>query len=138
MNIVALERNSAGTDISVECWSELGTVTCYRNTVTVEEVKERIKDGCSQKLRESVTGYSGVKAVNVNVGYKNVSKEYALLPVWFMNYHYKGKTYSFAMNGQTGKLAGTPPLDMNKLIIACSGLFLAVTTIVTLIGGFLQ
>lgn len=44
MNIVALERNSAGTDISVDCWSELGNVTCYRNTVTVEEVRERIKD----------------------------------------------------------------------------------------------
>ena len=44
MNIVSLERNSAGTDISVDCWSELGNVTCYRNTVTVEEVRERIKD----------------------------------------------------------------------------------------------
>lgn len=44
MNIVALERNSAGTDISVDCWNELGNVTCYRNTVTVEEVKERIAD----------------------------------------------------------------------------------------------
>ena len=44
MKIVALERNSAGTDVSVDCWSELGDVTCYRNTVTVEEVKERIKD----------------------------------------------------------------------------------------------
>lgn len=105
---------------------------------SVGRVKERIKEGCSQKLRESVTGYSGVKAVNVNVGYKGVAKEYALMPVWFMNYHYKGKTYSFAMNGQTGKLAGTPPLDMNKLLIACSGLFLTVTTIATLIGGFLQ
>ena len=44
MNIVALERNSAGTDISVDCWSRLGNVTCYRNTVTEEEVRERIKD----------------------------------------------------------------------------------------------
>lgn len=44
MNIVALERNSAGTDIPVDCWSELGNVTCYSNTVTEEEVRERIKD----------------------------------------------------------------------------------------------
>ena len=44
MNIVALERNSAGTDVSIDCWNELGTVTAYRNTVTVDEVKERIKD----------------------------------------------------------------------------------------------
>lgn len=44
MNIVALERNSAGTDVSVDCWNELGNVTCYRNTVTEEEVRDRIKD----------------------------------------------------------------------------------------------
>lgn len=44
MNIVALERNSAGTDIPVDCWSELGNVTCYSNTVTEEEVRERIQD----------------------------------------------------------------------------------------------
>lgn len=44
MNIVALERNSAGTDISVDCWSELGNVTCYSNTVGEEQVRERIRD----------------------------------------------------------------------------------------------
>lgn len=44
MNIVALERNSAGTDISVDCWNELGNVTCYRNTVTEEEVRERVRE----------------------------------------------------------------------------------------------
>jgi len=44
MKIVALERNSAGTDISVDCWNELGEVTCYPNTVTEQEVQERIKD----------------------------------------------------------------------------------------------
>ena len=44
MNIVVLERNSVGPDISVDCFYELGNVTCYRNTVTIEEVKERVKD----------------------------------------------------------------------------------------------
>lgn len=44
MNIVSLERNSAGTDVPVDCWNEFGNVTCYPNTVTEEEVRERIKD----------------------------------------------------------------------------------------------
>lgn len=43
MNIVVLERNSVGTDIQVD-YSALGNVTYYPNTVTVEEVRERIKD----------------------------------------------------------------------------------------------
>ena len=44
MNIVSLERNTAGTDISVDCWNELGNVTIYGSTETEEEIRERVKD----------------------------------------------------------------------------------------------
>ena len=44
MKIVILERNSVGTDVSVDCISDFGDVTVYRNTVTAEEVKERVRD----------------------------------------------------------------------------------------------
>jgi len=44
MKIVILERNSVGTDVSVDSISELGEVTVYRNTVTPDEVRERVKD----------------------------------------------------------------------------------------------
>ncbi len=103
----------------------------------VSRAKERIHEGCKSDLQTKVTGYTGVKAVNVNVAFNNVKKEYALLPVWFMNYHHNGKTYSFAMNGQTGKLAGTPPLSMGKLLAFCGGVLAGVTLIGTLIGGLI-
>ena len=44
MQIVILERNSVGTDVSVSCFEKLGEVICYPNTVTVDEVRERIQD----------------------------------------------------------------------------------------------
>ncbi len=44
MKIVILERNSVGTDVSVDCIRDFGEVTIYGNTVTVEEVRERVKD----------------------------------------------------------------------------------------------
>lgn len=44
MKIVILERSSVGMDVSVDCISDFGEVTAYRNTVTLEEVKERVKD----------------------------------------------------------------------------------------------
>ena len=44
MKIVLLERNSAGTDVPVDCFYELGEVTSYPNTVTVEEACRRC--GC--------------------------------------------------------------------------------------------
>lgn len=43
MNIVVLERNSAGTDIEMD-FGALGNVTCYPNTTTKEEVIERIEN----------------------------------------------------------------------------------------------
>ena len=44
MNIVMLERNSAGTDIPVDCFEKLGTVFYYGNTVGVDEVRERVRN----------------------------------------------------------------------------------------------
>lgn len=39
-----LERNSVGKDIDVSCYEEFGCVTYFDNTVTEEEVRERIKE----------------------------------------------------------------------------------------------
>ena len=44
MKIVILERNSVGTDVSVDAIREFGEVIIYGNTVTEEEVKERVGD----------------------------------------------------------------------------------------------
>lgn len=44
MKIVILERNSVGEDVSVECLRDFGEVTVYGNTVTMEEVRERVRD----------------------------------------------------------------------------------------------
>lgn len=44
MKIVILERNSVGADVSVDCISDFGEVTAYANTVTMEEIRERVKD----------------------------------------------------------------------------------------------
>lgn len=57
-----------------------------------------------------------------------------MLPVWFMTYRYRDKIYEFAINGQTGKLAGTPPLDKKKLALS-SVIFGAILAAVTFLGG---
>ena len=40
--------------------------------------------------------------------------EYALLPVWLLHVRWNGKLYTFAMNGQTGKLVGDLPLSKKQ------------------------
>lgn len=58
--------------------------------------------------------------------------EYGMLPVWFFNYNYLGKKYSFAINGQTGRAAGVFPVSVFK------ALFLALGAAMIFLGlGFL-
>lgn len=83
MNIVVLERNSVGPDISVDCFYELGNVTCYRNTVTIEEVKERVKDADiivankSPMCEESLKDAPNVKMIcEFATGYDNCDLAY--------------------------------------------------------------
>ena len=40
---------------------------------------------------------------------------YALCPVWVLNTRWKDQNYIFAMNGQTGKMAGDLPMDKGKM-----------------------
>lgn len=44
MKIVILERSSVGTDVSVDAVRQFGDVTIYDNSVTMEEIRERVKD----------------------------------------------------------------------------------------------
>ena len=83
MNIVALERNTAGLDVSVDCWNELGTVTTYGNTVTKEEIRERIKDADivilnkSQMNEETLKDASKVKLLcELATGFDNCDLAY--------------------------------------------------------------
>lgn len=39
---------------------------------------------------------------------------YALLPIWMLNIKYGDKSYRYAINGQTGKVAGDYPVDKRK------------------------
>ena len=53
------------------------------------------------------------------------------MPVWFLNYKYKEKFYTFVVNGQSGKVAGKLPLSIFKLI----GFGVILTIVLTMISG---
>ena len=51
----------------------------------------------------------------MNLVKKNTS--YIMLPVWMVNIKYNNKIYTFAMNGQTGKMVGNIPIGVKETII---------------------
>ena len=83
MKIVILERNSVGTDVSVENLRDFGELVIYENTVTVQEVRERISDADivianKSPLNEETLGEaSNVKLIcELATGYDNCDLSY--------------------------------------------------------------
>ena len=99
-------------------------------------IKERAIAACHKVLSESVSGYS-ITPRNEKLRFMSTDWSYMLLPVWFMTYKYNDKIYEFAINGQTGKLAGTPPLDKKKLALFSGAIGLAITVVGTIVGGLM-
>jgi hypothetical protein len=44
--------------------------------------------------------------------------KHVLLPVWLAAYKYRGKTYRFVVNGQTGRVQGERPYSAFKITVA--------------------
>jgi hypothetical protein len=87
--------------------------------VTVEQSHERADLRCTNTMesvvRETVTGYSSCVNISKKISLKRGKVHYALLPVWLLNVKWKDEIYLFAINGQTGKLAGNLPISYQKV-----------------------
>lgn len=78
---------------------------------SIERANARIKKSTEDAFAETVDGYNVVTPVASSINLQNGTSKYALFPVWILNTKWNGKDYTFAMNGQTGKLVGNLPLD---------------------------
>jgi len=78
---------------------------------SIERANERIKRSTERAFAETVDGYDSVTPEATNIQLNNGSAKYALYPVWLLNTTWNGQKFTFAMNGQTGKLVGDLPLD---------------------------
>ena len=78
---------------------------------TIARANERIKTSTESAFAATVDGFASVTAESTSVRFSNGKSKYALYPVWLLNTTWKGEKYTFAMNGQTGKLVGDLPVD---------------------------
>lgn len=78
---------------------------------SVDRANERVKRSTKNAFASTVEGYTTVTAESSSIRLQNGTAKYVLYPVWLLNTTWNGKKYTFAMNGQTGKLVGDLPLD---------------------------
>ncbi len=85
---------------------------------------ERIRRSVSEVFRGTVNGYTSVTEQSSSVRLQHGGVRNVMMPVWMLNTRWKDKTYTFAMNGQTGKIVGNLPVDKGLALKWGLGLFL--------------
>jgi DNA-directed RNA polymerase subunit RPC12/RpoP len=99
-----------------------------------ERAKVRVKTTTRDKLYKEFGKFQQVKILSTDINVENGDVEYALLPVWMLNINYFGNRYTFAMNGQTGKMVGNVPIKKSKVVKTGLKLFTFVFVILFVIA----
>lgn len=104
-----------------------------RYDVSQSEVFGRIRTRCegtfSSAIQATTAGYATCVPVRRDVHITPRNVKYAMLPVWLLATRWNGKSFLFAMNGQTGRLVGDLPIDKGRLAAWCAGVGLAVSAL---------
>jgi len=87
---------------------------------------ERVETSIANAMRSTVTGYSRVSERSKNIVAEGGKVTPVLMPVWLITTEKEGKTYTFAINGQTGKLTCDVPADKKKSLVWGAGVFAGV------------
>lgn len=99
-------------------------------------IENRTRSYVSMLLQESIGAYSQIKEERNSMDLSLKSWQYTLFPTWILTYQYQGKTYIYAINGQTGTAHGELPVDKKKLSLT-TALIAAVILALTILGGWL-
>lgn len=104
-------------------------------------VRSRMDGYASTLLHGTIHGYTTVDSGDTIVRIDSSHWEYSLMPIWILTYRHEGrkktKTYTYAMNGNTGKIYGELPISIPKLSLLFAGIATALTATFSLIGGLL-
>lgn len=99
----------------------------------VDRVKERVSQSMEDALRGTVGSYSSVTVRSRNIHTENGRATPVLLPVWLITTEKEDKVYTFAINGQTGKLTCDVPADGKKSLLWGVGAFVVTFLLVAAI-----
>lgn len=95
------------------------------------EVNERVKQTVLDAFRDTTVGYTTITPRSTNIRLKDGKVKYGLMPVYLLNTTYRGKTYSFAMNGQTGRFVGDLPVSWGRYAAWLTGIAAGSTAVLS-------
>lgn len=116
---------------SLKSWN-LGNLTPYnsqfltgfqamRYDVELDEGFETAKGFMAPVIHSAICrdiGGDEQQVTSTNTAYNDVTFKHVLLPIWSGAYRYKGRSWSYLVNGQTGEIQGEAPISGWKVAIA--------------------
>ncbi|PSL21005.1 TFIIB-type zinc finger domain-containing protein [Shimia abyssi] len=90
-------------------------------SVELQDGYDQARTHMDSVIRRDVTfdiGGDRQRIHRVSTAVSDVTFKHILLPVWLAAYKYRGKTYRFVVNGQTGRVQGERPWSAWKIAIA--------------------
>ena len=97
-------------------------------------IRERISNSITEEMMRTTSGFVSVTRESSDIRYPVSDVKYALFPVWLLITEYKGKKYTFAMNGETGKFTGNLPVDYKRFWGFFAGFTAILGTVFSLIS----
>lgn len=102
----------------------------------IKEANEITKNYFKEEMKKDIKGFNKIKEKDSSINLYNLKVSFVLLPIWFLNIKYKNKTYTFAMNGQTGKINDNTPIDKMRIIFLWISTFLIIFALLLLLNLF--
>lgn len=87
----------------------------YNDEELFPRVKNKISSYIDSYIRSTLSNYSSVSYEGKQIDTQKIKSYYVLLPVWMVSYDFNKSEHIFAMNGQTGKVVGKPPISIKKV-----------------------
>lgn len=82
-----------------------------------KDADEIMDDEIRSQITKRIPGDTH-RNLRVNTHKDRITFKHILLPIWVSAYQFKGKTFRFMVNGQTGKISGKKPTAWGKVIAA--------------------
>ena len=94
---------------------------------------ERASNTAEQIVEGTVSGYSSCVPVSRRLRLRRGKVDYALLPVWMLSTRWNGRSFLFAMNGQSGKLIGDLPVSQGRYWARFAGIAAPIAALIGLL-----
>lgn len=87
----------------------------------------RMRNSTEAEIRATALGYDSLVPEVSRVQLRHEKVHYAFFPIWMLTTQWNGKSYMFAMNGETGKMIGDDlPTDYVKFFLTFLGITLLI------------